>query len=422
MQEGLPADNHENTLLGLEERLKGRPPICSDCGLCASSFRPLMSQSCTFVKSHVAETETRLHGRTRNDGDELLFGVYRDMYAARLTPPHPHAQWSGIVTHLGARLLERGMVEGVITTGAISGTRYAPRPFIARTPEEVLESAGNKPCISPGLRALDEAKALDMKRLAVIGTGCQIQALRAAEKSLDFEQLYLIGIPCSDNVSYPDLLHFLKMISHSPDTVVHHEFVQDFRVWLRHEDGHVEKVNFIDIPMDKIGNIFPDACMSCFDYPNALADITIGYMGARVGFQWMMTRTEIGEELFNLISPDLEFDELFSRGNRTEGVKRYIQMLANPPGRPPSLVRKFIAFLQRWRGAKGVEFARSITEMKLLRNLQHVREHFPDREEDVVPYHVYRALAAYEESYQTVYNRPLRFEEPQAVQQPAEAA
>jgi 3,8-divinyl protochlorophyllide a 8-vinyl-reductase (ferredoxin) len=56
----------------------------------------------------------------------------------------------------------------------------------------------------------------------------------------------VIGIPCSDNVTYPDLEYFLTQVSRSPQTIVHYEFMQDFRLWMRHEDGHKERVNYID--------------------------------------------------------------------------------------------------------------------------------------------------------------------------------
>lgn len=395
------------TLMSLPDRLKGRPKICSDCGLCATALRPLMAESCTFVTTHLQDIELQLHGRTRHDGDETLFGIYHDMYAARISHPPDNAQWSGMVTTLAAYLLERELVDGVITTRAVPGTLFAPQPFLARTPDEVRGSAGNKPCLSPGLTILDEVQEAGIKRLAFVGTGCQVQMLRAVQHQLGLEQLYIIGIPCSDSVAYPDQQHFLRVISRSPDTVVHYEFMQDFRVWMRHADGHIERVNFVDFPMDKIGDMFPASCLSCFDYANALADITIGYMGAPLGWQWVMVRTDTGKALFDMLTPFLEFTPLMEQGNRREGVSRYPQMLAHKPGRPPAPVRKLIAFLQRWRGPKGLEFARSIIEMKLLRNLQYVREHFPSHEARIVPYYVYDALEVYAPAYEEAFGREL---------------
>ncbi len=407
IEEGPAKGLHEITLLSQDERLKGRPRLCSDCGLCDSSLRPLMPRSCVFVQNQVGDLEQRLHGRIRQGAEELLFGIYRTMYAARMRQPLAHAQWSGIVTSLAARLIEEGRVEAVITTGTVPGTRFAPQPVLARTSDEVHASAGNKPCLAPNLRLLDQVRSSGLKRLAFVGTGCQVHMLRAVEQELGLEQLYVIGIPCSDNVTYPDLQHFLRLVSRSPETIVHYEFMQDFSLWMRHTDNTIERVNFIDFPMDKLENVFPSACLSCFDYPNTLADLTVGYMGARLGWQWLLVRTGLGQVLFDLIAPDLEFGELSERGNRRRGMPRYIEMLARQRAKPPALIRKLIVFLQRRRGPQGLEFARSVIEMKLLRNLQYVRSKFARQEARVVPYHVYEALQPYAEAYTQTFGHNL---------------
>jgi coenzyme F420 hydrogenase subunit beta len=401
----------EPTLLSRDARLAGRPKLCSDCGLCDSFLKPEMARTCMFVRNRTEAIEQRLFGRNRRDGDELRFGVYRRMEIARMQPPVPGAQWSGMVTSLAARLLERGEVEAVITAATVPGTRFAPRPILARSADAVRASAGNKPALSPNLALLDEVRTSGVKRLAVIGTGCQVQMLRAAQPQLEadlgLQRLDVIGIPCSDNVAYPDLVYFLEQVSRSPQTIVHYEFMQDYSLKMRHEDGQVEQLDFIDFPMDKLDGVFPSACLSCFDYPNSLADITIGYMGAPLGWQWVLARSERGEALLELLQPDLEFQPPSSAGDRSRGMPRYLQMLAKPPGKPPKPVRRLIAWLQRTRGPRGLEFARAIIEMKLFRNLQHVRERFGRFEPRIVPGHVYRSLAPYGEAYQQQFGRPL---------------
>jgi coenzyme F420 hydrogenase subunit beta len=331
-----------------------------------------------------------------------------------MRPPVPDAQWSGAVTSLGALLLERGLVEGVITTGAVPGTRYAPLPILARTPDEVRATRGNKPCLAPTLDVLTQVRQAGLRRIAYIGTGCQVHALRAIEDQLGLERLYIIGIPCTDNTTYPDLQRFLQVVSRSPATVVHHEFMQDFRIWLKHEDGSVEKVNFVDLDVNRLGGelgVFPPACLSCFDYQNGLSDLTIGYMGAPLPpeerWQWTLIRTEQGVELYNLLRPYVEEREPISSGDRTRGMPAYIQMLGQPRKRPPWPVRQLVAFIQRRSGPKGLEFARSVIEMKLLRNLQFVRERHGRLERRIVPGYVYRALARYADVYQRTFNRTL---------------
>ncbi|TVQ86990.1 MAG: coenzyme F420 hydrogenase [Chromatiaceae bacterium] len=401
----------ETTLLSRDARLAGRPRLCSDCGLCDSQLHAQMASACVFVRNRGEEIEQRLFGRNRRDGDELRFGVYQAMHAARMRQPLPHAQWSGIVTSLAARMLERGEVEGVITAASMPGTRFAPRPILARTPAEVLASAGNKPCLSPNLALFDAVRAAGLRRVAFIGTGCQVHMVRASEARLQadlgLERLDIIGIPCSDNVTYPDLTYFLEQVSRSPATIVHYEFMQDYSLHMRHEDGQVERLNFIDFPMDRLEGIFPSACLSCFDYANTLADLTVGYMGSPLGWQWLLVRTDRGQALLDLLAPDLEFGALPSAGDRRRGMPRYLQMLHQPPGKPPRPIRRLIAWLQRHRGPRGLEFARAIIEMKSFRNLDYVRQHFARFEPRIVPGHVYRTLAAYGEDYAAIFQRPL---------------
>ncbi|KAA6184576.1 coenzyme F420 hydrogenase [Thiohalocapsa marina] len=395
------------TLLSKDARLAGRPKLCSDCGLCDSQLKPEMARACVFVRNRTEELEQRVFGRQRRDGDELRFGVFEQMHAARMRTPPPGAQWSGMVTTLGARLLETGAVEAVITAAAMPGTRFAPQPVLARTPQAVRDSAGNKPCLSPNLALLDQVREAGIKRLAVIATSCQVHMLRAVEAQLGLERLDIIGIPCSDNVTYPDLTYFLDQVSRSPQTIVHYEFMQDYSLHMRHEDGSKERLNFIDFPMDRLEGIFPSACLSCFDYPNSLADITIGYMGAELGWQWVLVRNQRGRALFELLQPELEMGQLTSGGDRNRGMPRYIGMLDQPPAKPPKPVRRLVAWLQRHRGPRGLEFARAIIEMKLLRNLHHVRSQFGRFERRIVPAHVYRSLAPYADIYRDTMGRPL---------------
>ena len=405
MDQGPSKGLHEVSLMSHDRRLRGRPRLCSDCGLCDSHLRPRMPETCLFVRNRAEEVEQRLHGRRRRAGDEMRFGIYREQAVMRMRRPVAGAQWTGMVTTLAARLLERGEVEAVILAGTNPGTRFEPRPVLARTPEEVRACAGNKPSLSPNLALLDRVREAGIRRLAVVGTGCQVQILRQAEPELGLDRLDLIGLPCSDNVTYADQQLFLSTISRSPGTVAHYEFMQDFSLWLTHEDGHRERVDYIDFPMDRLQGIFPSACLSCFDYPNTLSDITIGYLGAPLGWQWVLARTDRGLALLDLLRPDLESRPVSESGDRTRGMPRFIQSLARRPGRPPWPVRRLVAFLQRRRGPRGLEFARAIIEMKLLRNLTHVREKFPGNEARIVPYHVYETLRPYAGLYAQVFGR-----------------
>ena len=187
MDQGPSKGLHDVSLMSHERRLQGRPRLCSDCGLCDSWLRPQMSDTCLFVRNRMEEIEQRLHGRRRHPGDEMRFGIFREQAILRMRQPVTGAQWTGMVTTLAARLLERGKVEAVLLTGAMPGTRFEPRPVLARTPDEVRDCVGNKPSLSPNLGLLDQVRESGIRRLAVIGTGCQVQVLRQAQDQLGLE-------------------------------------------------------------------------------------------------------------------------------------------------------------------------------------------------------------------------------------------
>lgn len=372
---------------------KRKPLMCSRCGLCYTEHRSQLADACVFVENRYESLEEKLHGRGRQAGsDEDMFGIFRSMYVARMVQPLPGAQWTGMVTSLATMLLEKKLVDGVICVQSKPGTRFGPMPILATNVADLQASAGNKPCLSTNLSALEQATKAGIKRLAFIGNGCQTHALRAIQDSLPFEKVYCIGLPCTDIVSYQNLMKFLNLISTSAETIVHMEFMPDYRVWMRHEDGHTEKVGYFELPMDKMdANIFPDSCMSCFDYTNSLSDITIGYLGAKMPYQWILVRTETGQELFEMLRPYLEFGDITQSGDHRKAVAAYIPMLDNPR-KLPKWGAKLLGFVVRHRGLKGVEFARGTLSMKWARNLHFIRKNYPEHEDKLVPGFAKRVL------------------------------
>ncbi|MEI7554660.1 Coenzyme F420 hydrogenase/dehydrogenase, beta subunit C-terminal domain [Candidatus Chlorohelix sp.] len=374
-----------------------KPLMCSRCGLCYANRREQLPDACVFVGNRYEEIELRLHGRGRvPTSDEDMFGIFQHMYTARLKQPVEGAQWSGIMSTAASMLLKNNMVDGVIVVDNVPGTRFKPMPRVATTVEEIFAAKGNKPCLSQNVSAIEEAEKRGLKRIAFIGNGCQTHAVRAIQDTLPFEKVYFLGLPCTDVVTYQKWNKFLEVVSKSPSTVVHLEFMPDYRVWMKHEDGHIEKIGFFELDLDKMGaDIFPDSCLSCFDYANALSDITIGYLGAIMPYQWITVRTKVGEELFEMLRPHLEFTPLVEKGDYHRAVQLSVDMLSKPPRKLPKWGAKLLTFVVRHRGLKGINFARGTLTMKWARNLDHIRKNFPAHEDKLVPEFAKRVLKRY---------------------------
>jgi coenzyme F420 hydrogenase subunit beta len=343
-------------------------------------------RACAFLEQRFEDMERRAHGRSRDldNEDELYFGVHRRMLSARLKEPIEGAQWTGIVSRLGVRALQSGLVDAVLCVQQSPDDRFTPQPILARTPGEVLAARVNKPTLSPNLEVLDQLPGSGIRRLLAIGVGCQIQALRAVEDTLPLEQLYILGLPCVDNVSRSGLQTFLESASRSPGTVVHYEFMQDFRVHFRHADGSTETVPFFGLDTPKLKDIFAPSCLSCFDYTNAGADLVVGYMGAEFGRQWITVRNARGEELLELVEAELDAAPVNSRGNRRQAVQQGIDAY-DKAIRLPIWLAELVGGLVRTFGPKGMEYARFSIDSHFTRNALWLRRHHPDLVDRHIP-------------------------------------
>ncbi|PLZ04750.1 hypothetical protein CBP17_22575 [Fischerella thermalis WC114] len=370
--------------------------LCSECGLCDTYYIHYVKEACAFINQQVDELEAQTHTRSRDldNADELYFGVHQSMMAARKQQPIPGAQWTGIVSTIAIEMLNRGMVEGVVCVQNTKEDRFGPMPVIARTPEEILAARVNKPTLSPNLSVLEQVEKSGMKRLLVIGVGCQIQALRTVEKQLGLEKLYVLGTPCVDNVTRAGLQKFLETTSRSPDTVVHYEFMQDFRVHFKHEDGSTETVPFFGLKTNQLKDVFAPSCMSCFDYVNSLADLVVGYMGAPFGWQWIVVRNERGREMLELVKDQLETQPVMSKGDRTAAVQQSIP--AYDKGVTlPMWAAKLMGVVIEKIGPKGLEYARFSIDSHFTRNYLYVKRNHPEKLEEHVPEYAKRIVGQY---------------------------
>ncbi|MEH1780648.1 MAG: Coenzyme F420 hydrogenase/dehydrogenase, beta subunit C-terminal domain [Nostoc sp.] len=370
--------------------------LCSECGLCDTYYIHYVKEACAFINQQIGELEEETHTRSRylENPDELYFGVHQDMIAARKQQPIEGAQWTGIVSSIAIEMLNRGLVEGVVCVQNTKEDRFQPMPIIARTPEEILAARVNKPTLSPNLSVLEQIEKSGMKRLLVIGVGCQIQALRAVEKQLGLEKLYVLGTPCVDNVNRAGLQKFLETTSRSPDTVVHYEFMQDFRVHFKHEDGSSETVPFFGLKTNKLKDVFAPSCMSCFDYVNSLADLVVGYMGAPFGWQWIVVRNDTGKEMLDLVKDQLDTQPVTSKGNRKEAVQQSIP--AYDQGVTlPMWAAKLMGVVIEKIGPKGLEYARFSIDSHFTRNYLYVKRNHPEKLEAHVPEFAKRIVGQY---------------------------
>ncbi len=343
-----------------------------------------------------------MHGRARDAArpDELHFGPFKRMLRAEMKVPAEGAQWTGITTSIGARLLQADKVDAVLCMGPDPDDSWRPRPMLVTTAEGMAEARGMRMGYAPLLALLEPAVAAGHRRIAVIGIPCQVYALRALEAELGLERLYVIGTPCSDNTTTEAFHDFLALLSDAPETVTYLEFRADYHVELRFADGSEQLIPFLQLPISKLPpDFFPLTCRTCVDYTNVLADITVGYMGGQ-GAQWLLVRNARGEELLELLGDDVRLSEPGTAGKRAGAVKGFVENTKLAAGglplrRMPDWLRPIVSWIQPRFGPRGLEFARARLEMKAAETILHLRRQEPRRMKHMVPDHVWDIAAPY---------------------------
>lgn len=185
-------------------------------------------------------------------------------------------------------------------------------------------------------------------------------------------------------MSRAGLQTFLESTSRSPATVVHYEFMQDFRIHFRHSDGSTETVPFFGLDTPRLKEVFAPSCLSCFDYVNAGADLVVGYMGAPFAWQWLVVRNGRGQRLLDLVEAELQLQPVASAGDRRQAVQQGIEAY-DKALRLPMWVAELIGFFVQRLGPKGLEYARFSIDSHFTRNALWLRRHHPEKLEAHLP-------------------------------------
>ena len=387
---------------------------CSRCGLCETTFVKNVNEACAFVgpgMGRMDDLEVKVHGRGRNlndmawsetaaidnnidtgSADEGRFGVlHRPVMLAKGI--EKDAQWTGVVTGIAVSMLESNMVDAVVCIAG--GDDWSePEPILARSAEDVLRGRGVKPALAPSLRVLDEIKGDEsIRRLLFCGVGCAVQAFRSIEDELGLEEAYVLGTNCADNSPTPKAArNFLSQgVGVDEGIVKGYEFMQDFKVHVKTEDGY-EKKPYFCLPGEIAQEAIATSCLACFDYTNALADVVVGYMGAPLdggtrmdeSYQTLTIRNGRGAAMVSIA----EDAGRLNIGNVARGTGNHEKIamatvladsivLAMTGGEVkeegmPRLIGEVMAFIMTNVGPKGINFARYSIDYHLLRNYLHV--------------------------------------------------
>lgn len=145
---------------------------CIDCGLCV--------KVCPGYKFDYTEHQQRVFGTSDVDPD---IGHCIEAWAGECTDQeiHEKSQSGGFVSAMILFCIEKGLADGAIVTKWSEADPFRPELYIAKTRSEVLDAVGSKYNPIPAAKMIKEVLKKE-GRYIFVGTPCQIQSFRKAEK------------------------------------------------------------------------------------------------------------------------------------------------------------------------------------------------------------------------------------------------
>jgi len=215
----------------------------------------------------------------------------------------------GVVTSLLMYMLDYNLIDGAVVSRFVEPFKRVP--VIATHREDILNSAGSDfsasthigvvgdeySTFSPGAFALKELTSnMRTARLALVGTPCQVHTISKMQclNIVPSDMVkYTIGLFCMENFAFSPLAkqELETKIGVSMDQIMKLNVKEGLVVTLT--DG-----KSLNIPFDVVHDFARSACLKCTEFANDFADISVGGLGSPDGYTTVLTRTEIGQGVY----------------------------------------------------------------------------------------------------------------------------
>lgn len=267
---------------------------CIACGACfmvcptsaiadQRNIFPLTPEDCQKIE------DEHLNGERDND-----LGVCSDILAARTDIK---GQDGGVVTALLARAIEENLIDAAVVV--YERETYGGRATAVDDTEGVMKARGTKYVRVSALSPLIDALKAGKRRVAVVGTPCQIRVIRKLEQLGYFRdefpdaEIFLIGLFCFESFDYRKLRAHLKELLGID--IEKADRIQIAKGKYTATLGGME----YSCSVRELENDVREGCRFCGDLVSRLADISIGSAGSPEGYSTVVIRSEKGKELLD---------------------------------------------------------------------------------------------------------------------------
>ncbi|GAB6096725.1 Coenzyme F420 hydrogenase/dehydrogenase, beta subunit C-terminal domain [Desulfatiferula olefinivorans] len=288
--------------------------LCVDCGACVGmcpyfvSYRGKIARlfPCTLPQgrcyAHCPKTAVDLDDLSRiipglpYDGAAL--GHVRTILKSRAGDRLKNGgrfQNGGTVSALLMCAMDAGLIEAAALTRRKG---MIPEAVLAGTTEDILSCAGSKYMAAPTLSTVNTYMRRGGRRLAVVGTPCQMTGLAGIRKNpLDRPDGYdpvslSLGLFCTWAL---DTRRLIERLDDRLDT--REVLAMDVPPPPSNAMVLTTRNGIVSVPLDEIRSAIPDGCRICPDMTAEFTDLSVGAHEGEPGWNTLIVRTQTGEEL-----------------------------------------------------------------------------------------------------------------------------
>jgi coenzyme F420 hydrogenase subunit beta len=248
---------------------------------------------CPKVEVDLDNLTRGIHGRAY-DGSPL--GHHVEVLASRAGPKAPTGrfQGGGTATALVTSALQRGEIEAMALTDRDG---LLPVARIITRWQDVAACGTSKLTAAPTLSALNAAVREGFRRVGAVGTPCQMTALagmrlhspRQKQPAVTVE--LAVGLFCNWAID-PRRLTSLMVDRLDPAGIRRMDIPPPPAGVMVFETDQGRR----EVPLSDIKPLIPHTCFICPDMTAELADVSIGMLEGRPGWNTLIVRSEAGDE------------------------------------------------------------------------------------------------------------------------------
>lgn len=271
--------------------MKLNAEYCAGCGNCNFVCPARIDlESYTLGYNMSTKDGKEIEQKFLNGTEDENIGVYTKIFSAKGSVD---GQDGGVVTDLLLSGMQNDIFDSAIVVKRTDG--YWAEAVVAENIDDVKEAKGTKYIRVNMMAKLKDLIAKGKRKIAIVGTACQVRAIRRLQKILLKKyanlELTIIGLFCYEIFDYQKLKEETKRLLDVDLDLAEKTQIQKGQ-YIVQIDGkeHSVSVKELNAAVEK-------RCIHCPDFTAIYSDISVGSVGSPDGYSTVIVRSDVGKKL-----------------------------------------------------------------------------------------------------------------------------